>query len=233
MSELQLEQLLEPRLNIRNVNRYFALRGAQDLMYRTYFCPSPNVSYMTFNDTNPPNGQDTIVGKKMYMSWELKLTFTAAAGENANNILQPGTDGVRAFPISSCIQTATMITNGVPLTIANLRDHIHARAHYFDHEARSLAISPSASSILDWTQDYRDSWASINNPLGIWTDSGLFAGKTRGVISNLQVIQNTPTFAQIQFTITEPIFIFPLQFATMIMRGVCPEFRLYLLDLIL
>jgi len=107
-----------------------------------------------------------------------------------------------------------MITNGVPLTIANLRDHIHARAHYFDHEARSLAISPSGSSILDWTQDYRDSWASINNPLGIWTDSGLFAGKTRGVISNLQVIQNTPTFAQIQFTITEPIFIFPLQFAT-------------------
>jgi len=214
MTNLQLEQLIEPRLNIRSENRYFALRGADDLMYTTYWAPNPNTSFITFTDTRPPNGKNMIIGRKMYMTWEMKLTFTAAAGENTNNILQPLTDGVRAFPISSCIQTAEIIFNGVPINVSGLRDNIHARAHYFDHEARSLAISPSASAMLDWTQDYRDSYASINNPLGTWTDSGLFAGKCRGVISGLQILSNTPTNAEIQFSITEPLFIFPFQFAT-------------------
>ena len=45
MTNLQLEQLLEPRLNIRSDNKYFALRGGEDVMYRTYWAPSPNVSY--------------------------------------------------------------------------------------------------------------------------------------------------------------------------------------------
>jgi len=211
---IQLEQLIEPRLNIRQDHKYYALRGADDLMYMTRWAPSPNTPFLSFMDTNPTGGLGTIIGRKMYMTWEMHLIFTTAAGKNTNPILQAQTDGLRAFPITSCIETATIKINGVPISVSQLRDNIHARAHYFDNEARSLAISPSASAILDWTQDYRDSYASINNPLGIWTDSGLFAGKTRGVISNLKINQNTPTIADIQFEITEPIFIHPLQFGT-------------------
>ena len=66
----------------------------------------------------------------------------------------------------------------------------------------------------DRTQEYSDLYMGVNHPLANLGDSGLFAGETRGVISNMNIIQNTPTFAEISLYVTEPVILFPFEFAT-------------------
>ena len=54
----------------------------------------------------------------------------------------------------------------------------------------------------------------VNHPLANLGDSGLFAGETRGVITHMEVVENTPTSARIDLFVTEPIILFPFEFAT-------------------
>jgi hypothetical protein len=86
--------------------------------------------------------------------------------------------------------------NGVPISTAQLSDTIHVRSRYFGHETRSLNLSET-SAMKDKTQECSDLFLSVNNPLGIFGDSGLFAGETRVVISHCNVIANTTTNVQL------------------------------------
>ena len=139
------------------------------------------------------------------------MTFNAAA--NTDNILKPGCDGLRAYPFSSCVTNLQAQLNGQSITTSFLSDTIHARSRYFNHHAKSLNLSESAS-MKDRTQEYSDLYMGVNHPLTNLGDSGLFAGETRGVISNMNIIQNTPTFAEISLFVTEPVILFPFEFAT-------------------
>ena len=103
--------------------------------------------------------------------------------------------------------------NTQTITTSFLSDTIHARSRYFNHHAKSLNLSESAS-MKDRAQEYSDLYMGTNNPLGILGDSGLFAGETRGVISNMNIIANSPTQATIDLYVTEPIILFPFEFAT-------------------
>jgi hypothetical protein len=66
----------------------------------------------------------------------------------------------------------------------------------------------------DKTQEYGDLYMGINSPLGNLGDSGLFAGETRGVIPRMTVVQNSPTTAEVDLYVSEPLFLFPFEFAT-------------------
>ena len=65
----------------------------------------------------------------------------------------------------------------------------------------------------DRTQEYSDLYMGINHPLANLGDSGLFAGETRGVLTHMTITQNTPTEADIDLFVSEPIILFPFEFA--------------------
>ena len=65
----------------------------------------------------------------------------------------------------------------------------------------------------DRTQEYSDLSMGINHPLANLGDSRLFAGETRGVLTHMTITQNTPTEADIDLFVSEPIILFPFEFA--------------------
>ena len=131
-------------------------------------------SSIEWNTIDPPN-PDSIIGRKIYLGVDVSMTFNAAAGENTLPILRPGTDGLRAFPFTSCITSLTAKVNGQAVTSDLLSDTIHARSRYFNFTRKSLNLSETGA-MLDKTQDLSDMFGATNNPLGILGDSGLFAG---------------------------------------------------------
>ena len=168
---------------------------------------------LVWTTIDPPNGARSIIGRKIYITVRVTVTFTTANGTNSDPILKTGCDGVRAYPFSSCITNLQAQLNGQSITTSFLSDTIHARARYFEHRTRSLNLSTCAS-MKDRTQEYSDYYMGTNNPLGILGDSGLFAGETRGVVSGMNVITNTPTNAQVVLEVTEPVILFPFEFAS-------------------
>ena len=66
----------------------------------------------------------------------------------------------------------------------------------------------------DRTQEYSDLYMGVNHPLANLGDSGLFAGETRGTLTHMTITQNTPTAASIDLFVSEPIILFPFEFAT-------------------
>jgi len=211
--QVLLERIMEPRLVINNVNKYIALIGANNINYNSIPSTAISESSIQWTTCDPPGGIKTIVGRKMYITVVAEMQFTAATGENTLNILQPGYDGLRAYPFSSCVSNLQATVNNHVINTTMLGDTIHARSRYFNHHTKSLNLSESYA-MKDKTQDYSDLHAGTNAPLGILGDSGLFAGESRGVITEMDVITNTPTSASIRVAITEPIFLFPLEFAT-------------------
>ena len=208
---ITLEKIFEPRLVINSDQRFIALMGSNSMQYRS----TPGIvgaGSIEWNTIDPPN-PDSILGRKVYISVDVSMTFNAAAGENTLPILRPGTDGLRAFPFTSCISSLVAKVNGQAITSDMLNDTIHARSRYFNFTTKSLNLSETGA-LLDKTQEYADLFGGTNNPLGILGDSGLFSGETRGILTNLNITANSPTTASITFTVTEPLFLFPFEFAT-------------------
>ena len=210
-NELRVERIFEPQLVVNSLNQYVALIGASNVNYRTIPAPTVSQSALVWTTIDPPNGARSIIGRKLYITVRVRMEFTAAA--NTDNILQPGTDGLRAYPFSSTITNLQAQLNGQTITTSFLSDTIHARSRYFHHHTKSLNLSESAA-MKDRVQEYSDLYMGTNNPLGILGDSGLFAGETRGVISNMNITTNTPTAATIDLYVTEPVILFPFEFAT-------------------
>ena len=208
-NNITLERIFEPRLVVNGTSRYIAMIGAMSVQYQTSAATSVSQTRLSWSTINPPGGVRTILGRKIYITTHVSLEFTAAAGSNTGNILKPGCDGLRAYPYASCLDTIECKLNGR----SNISDMIHARSRYFNHETKSLNLSMSAS-MKDRTQEYSDLYIGVNNPFGILGDSGLFAGETRGAVARMNVVTNTPTSAQVDMLITEPLFLFPFEFAT-------------------
>jgi len=212
-NEMQVERIFEPRLVINGENRYVALIGASNVNYRTIPATSLSSGAITWTTIDPPNGARTIVGRKIYITVHAVMEFTTATGTNTDNILQAGTDGVRAYAFSSCILNINAQLNGHAITSTFLKDTIHARSRYFKHDTKSLNLS-CGGSMKDRTQEYSDLYMGINNPLGTLGDSGLFAGETRGVVTHMNILENTPTSARIDLYVSEPVILFPFEFAS-------------------
>ena len=103
--ELRVEKIFEPRLVINGLNRNVVLIGAGNINYRTIPAPSVSQSTLVWTTIDPPNGARTIIGRKIYITVHVKMTFNTAVGTNTDNILKPGCDGQGAYPFSSCVTT--------------------------------------------------------------------------------------------------------------------------------
>ena len=94
-NELRVERIFEPRLVINGTNQYIALIGASNVNYRTIPAPTVSQSALVWTTIDPPNGDRSIIGRKIYITVHVNMQFTTATGTNTDNILKPGTDGLR------------------------------------------------------------------------------------------------------------------------------------------
>jgi len=190
---------------------YVIIKGGNQYTYKQYNAQTISNTSITFNC--PPPSANTIVSRKMYVQIPVRLTFTGsnthtgATGAAENNLLSPGNDAFRQFPISSSCNMLQLVINGQPVNIP-LSDVIHALSLYNCGEsvlATEFSISPN---MPDQTHDYNDLVGSINNPLSNFFDArqGLAAGRASYAFT---VVENTRTRAVVDAVITEPLFVSP------------------------
>lgn len=207
-SEIPLDVLAvaEPRLELNNKRTWVVVKGGQTVTY--YPFPSTSFSNNQFNFiTNPPSAS-TVLDRLVFIQVPVTLTFTpSVANPPVNNILQPGEDAFRAFPISSITNTLTATINGFPVNI-ELSEIIHALSRYHTCLEVKNGWMSMQPSFEDNYQSYQDSLGANNNPLGSYLDAAGLSEIGRGAYP-MTVVSNTPAGAVINAVLYEQVFLPP------------------------
>ncbi|AVL93352.1 putative major capsid protein [Zamilon virus] len=204
---LNVVAIQEPRLELNNERTWVVVKGGQQVTY--YPFPSTSFSSNQFNFIcNPPSAQ-TVLDRLAFIQVPYDITFNvnpAHAGVT-DNLLQPGRDAFRAFPISSITNTLTATINGFPVNI-ELGQIIHALSRYHTPLKLKNGWMSMQPSFEDNYQSYRDADATNNNPLGDFTSASGLSELPRGSYS-MNVVSNTPTTARITGVLYEQVFLPP------------------------
>ena len=110
LSPLNTFAIMEPRLQLGNRRSFVVVKGAGAVTYYQY--PSQAFSQTQFSfTTNPPN-RDVVMDRNAILAVPVTMTFTQTPGVNTDNILQPGRDAFRSWPLQSVINTSSVSLNG-------------------------------------------------------------------------------------------------------------------------
>lgn len=192
----------EPRVKLENERVFAIIKGGQTVTYYKY--PASSYSNSNFNfSTNPPSKQ-TILDRIAMIQVPFTLDF-AGTGAGTGNILQPGRDAFRNFPLASVVKSLTCSINGFPVTIES-SDIIHllSRFHVSDElRKRFMSICPQMN---DTYQNYVDADGANNNPLANYADNTL--EPPRGAYPYV-IVSNTSSAARITGTLCEYVVLPP------------------------
>jgi len=198
--------IYEPRLELANERSFVIVKGGQTVTYYPFGATSFSQNQFNFI-TNPPS-KITVLDRVALIKVPLTITFTNTGPANVDNILQPGRDAFRAFPISSITQTLTATINGFPVSI-ELSEVIHCLSRFhMSNELKNnfMSVLPQMD---DNYQNYADVDGGVNNPLGDYRDNS--AQNPRGAYA-YETIVNTPNSATITTTLYEYVFLPPFLF---------------------
>ena len=202
---IPLAKVYEPNANARNPDDYIALVGGIDKTTVIFRSESVTNTSASFPACNPPS-ESHLVDRKVYFRARFRIRFTG--NSTTGNLLKKGRDGLRFMPLSSIIFDLRTTINSQSVN-CNLSDTIHARSRYWKQGVNQRSQTTSASGVIDNVQNYSDSFGITNSPLSGFGDSGLTSGQGRGCITDLEIISNTPTGAEVRFTVFEPAILAP------------------------
>lgn len=203
---LNVVGVMEPRMELNNERTWVVVKGGQTVTY--YPFPSTSFSNSQFNFIcNPPSAQ-TVLDRAVFIEVPYTITFTQNAGNiQAFNLLQPGRDAFRAFPVSSITNTLTATINGFPTNI-ELSEIIHALSRYHSPLALKNGWMSTQPAFEDNYQLYSDADGANNNPLGTYMDATGLSEIGRGAYP-VTVTTNNAETAVITGTLREQVFLPP------------------------
>lgn len=200
--------IYEPRMELNNERSWVVIKGGQQVTY--YPFPSTSFSNSQFNFIcNPPSSQ-TVLDRAIFIEVPYTITFSVNAAISPapiDNLLQPGRDAFRAFPISSITNTLTATINGFPTNI-ELSQVIHALSRYHTPLKLKNGWMSAQPSFEDNYQLYSDADGATNNPLSGYLDAAGMSEIGRGAYP-FTVVSNTPSSATITGVLREQVFLPP------------------------
>lgn len=215
--------VLDPITDVVNKRDYSILQGGTNISYKPYTSTAISTSSIQFSC--PPPSPNILVDRKISFCLPVRLTLTGLITTNnlayvpPTSLLNPGLDCLRAYPISSNIDTLSATINDMSVNI-NMADVIHALSH-FNVDARlrehDYSLSPNYP---DQSGNYSDLNGSIRSPMAFYGDGLHNACSQRGsfpfvIVSNPTVIPSiagTPATAVVDVLLTEPLFLSPFYF---------------------
>lgn len=214
LSPVQIQQTLDPRVNLGKTERYLIYRGGSTVTQQPSISTSFSTSTVNFT-ANPPS-PFIIVDPKVFIVYNVRFSFagTSALGFN---LLQIGTaDAPRSWPIHRSINTAAISINNtqVSLTVYPVLTIIQQINMQDVVRRQEYSMSPT---MPDMFQDYSQGIGAIRNPLGDITDTPVEVA--RGGFRSMVVNSNTPTSAQVDCVFCEPLLVSPLNYGVQTTRG--------------
>lgn len=205
---IDVSAVYEPRLELGNRRQWIVVRGSEAVTYYAFPAQTASSNQWTFN-CNPPS-RDTVLDRVVLIEVPYTLTFGPnALNPTANNLLQPGRDAFRAFPISSITQTLSAVINGFPVTI-ELGPIISSLSRFHVPYSVKNGMMSIAPNMTDNCQTYADFDGANTNPLGSYDINP--AQNPRGAYP-MTVVSNTPAGAVITGTLVEEVVLPPFLWA--------------------
>ena len=205
---LKVVAVNEPRMTIDREPVWVVVKEGQEVTYYPY--PSTSWSQSQFNFIcNPPSAQ-TILDRMVFIQVPVTITFTVNSSISpapTTNLLQPGRDAFRAFPVSSITNTLTATINGFPVNI-ELSQIIHALSRFHTPVKHLNGWMSMQPSFEDNYQSYQDADGATNNPLSTYMDGAPASVQGRGSYP-FTVISNTPSSATIMANLYEQVILPP------------------------
>ena len=217
LTPLQTYTVRYPPTDINSHREFGILKGGSNVAIRIGTTTSFSNSNVTFS--LPPANPDTIYDRRMYIKYSVVFTFTGTAPAAPNgNLLVPGCDALRAFPLSSVMSNVTLKINNTSNSI-NLKDGIQAFLRYHNYGNMRQIEYSAAPSMLDFFQQYSDGFNTNRNSLAQYGDDSF--DYSRGGFTYDSILQTPnllgvpgPASTVIHATITEPIWVSPLLFGS-------------------
>lgn len=199
---LNIVPTIDPRINVGNERQFAILKGGSQITYKPVTSTSYSQSSITFSA--PPPNNKSLVCSNIYIQMSFLINFTGTT--TSGNLLHLGTfDGPASFPICKATQNLQLQLNNTVVTI-NYSDVYPMLFRYeqsLDLGRDDLTGTPDMLdefvNLGDWVN-----FGSGRNPLAFYGENS--ARMTRGGFE-MQVLSNTPTSAQVRYTVTEPLFV--------------------------
>lgn len=160
--------LIDPVLNFGEKKAYGIVLGGSATDWRQYpVNGTATTTSMSFS--TPPPDLGTVLDPKIYMVWNVQLTFTGTSASGP--LLQLGTaDGPRAWPIAAAIGTGSIGVSFNNCTVTQNMDVITALMRYGENRKDRLGQLSTTPCMLDQYQNYGDwqQFGSGRNPLALY-----------------------------------------------------------------
>lgn len=207
--------VIDPLVNVEKERTYAVLKSGSQVTYK-YF-NTTSISNTSLQFTCPPPSAGVFTSRKQHLYIPFKLVFTGIPPVG-QSIIMPNRDAPRAFPISSIIDTLSVVINNQQVSV-NIADIIQALAHYnTDEDCKNLDYS-TFPSYQDQSQLYGDLFLSNRSPLATFGSSQDGSQISRGgwpnmvIISNpVQTVPGTLLTSEVDIAFAEPLFLSPFYF---------------------
>ena len=203
-------------INVNDKPYYGVLDGGSRCTWITEVTDS--FSNNGFNLNAPPPNLNTYIDRHVRLRVPIRIEFsgTCPVGQK---LLQSGFDALRAFPISSNIETLTLTLNNQKDSI-DLGDMNLALLRYNTDEKLRNGMNTTSPSMLDQAQQYSMLTSSVANPLSSYIDATYGSSVPRGAFpysdfsNNTSTDETAQTTGFIETTLVEDIYLSPLIFGT-------------------
>lgn len=206
MQQIPIVGVRDPRTVVGG-RKYAILKGPKIDTFTPFTTTNVSPSNITYSVKTP--SVNVFVNKYLYQILPIRVQLNSSA-PNAFNLLRPGFDAPRAYPIAQSLNNLSTSFNGQNINVA-LGDYFSALIRYNTPESIKQTSYSMTPSYLDQSQNYYDLEGTIKNPLSFYGDS--YGSQTGGRASfPFNIVSNTPSQAVIDMLVCEPIFVSPYYF---------------------
>jgi hypothetical protein len=219
LSPLECVKVLVPECRLNSKRQYAVLKGGAENNYKRFVSSSFSNNSCSFSC--PPPNPSIIVNRRVWLKYKVRLSFTGTGATPTDLVLQNGKDALRAFPLTSILNTLAVSINNTTVSV-NASDILPAlmRANVFPElKRKEYSTFPSYQ---DHSQKYSDLVGTNKNPLGTFGLVDESGADTRGSYEITFVSPNVQTGTTIiDVEICEPIFLSPFLFNGKDKSGFC------------
>lgn len=215
IAPVEVVKIRDPRTDLRHSREYAVFQGGSEVTMKPF--TSTSFSNSSFQFSCPPPSPQIITSRYVQISVPVHIDFVGTSG-GAGNLLQPGRDAFRAYPLSSVLTTLQATINNTSVSI-NTSDVIQSLLRYKNpvemSQERQYSLTPHA---MDITCNYNDLVDANNNPLGTLFEAVPGSATGRGAFP-MNITVNSATNASIDAVLTECLYLSPFEF-TMLQNSI-------------
>ena len=183
-----------PNIDVRLEHKDVKIEDPTAVTIRQWISTSYSNNQASFSA--PPPSTSVFIDRCFVVGLPVTINYTGTT--TSGNLLNGGSDALRAFPMASIVNSYQLTLNNQTFVI-QANEIIPAMSHFWKQSKESIF-----PSMLDTYQNYADGVGAINNPLGQYFNA-VDHHQPRGGFP--MVVVNSSTSASINATVFEPVWL--------------------------